>query len=477
MKRTLAITNAGILLAAGALAQPAAPQLPRFAVAPGPAQTQIRSGFSGSVRGGKATAETLALTLEDALARGLKYNLGGVQSGLDVESRRAERLGALSRLLPNVALRPALTESQLNLSTFGFSFPGTPSVVGPFTVVDLRGYVTQPVLDFPALRGYRAKAETVKAGQSSYRDAREQVVFTVVTLYLQALSGASRIDAAKAQVASAEALYRRAVDRKEAGTAPAIDVLRAQVQLQTQQQRLIYYEGEFDKQKLSLARAAGLPAGQALTLADPIPDSGAEAELDVRAEAEEALKQRADYQAAQSRVRAAELEKSAARGGRLPSAGFVADYGTNGPRINDLHGSFTLAASLTIPIYQGRRVEAEVLAADTELRQRRAELEELEGRIENEVYSAGIDLRSAARQLQVARGNLDLARRQLEQSQDRFTAGVTNNVEVVQAQEAVATANENLISSLYAVNAAKAQLARARGDAERGILRLLKGNR
>lgn len=442
-----------------------------------PAASGLPASFLGSLPAGKATDGELALTIDDALARGLKYNLGVVQSDLDTRFERSNRLRALSRLLPTLNLRPSVTEEQVNLASFGFTgFPGVqiPSVVGPFTVYDARAYASIPVLDISALRSYRAGTESITAAKQSYQDVRDAVTLVITGLYLQANAGASRIETARAQVATSESLYRRAADRRAAGTAPAIDEVRAQVELQSQQQRLIFYEGEFEKQKLSLARAIGLPLGQQFRLADPIPYTPLDPGVALPSSLERAYQDRADYQAAVSRVKAAELRKQAARAERLPSAGVDANYGTIGSRINQTHGSFSVQGFVNIPVFQGRRVEADVLEADTELQQQRAQLEDLRGRIDNDVRTAFVDLRSASRQVEVARSNVGLARQQIEQSQDRFAAGVTNNVEVVQAQQAVATANENFIASLYSFNVAKAELARAVGGTEKVITDYLK---
>jgi outer membrane protein TolC len=424
----------------------------------------------GSIPSGTATPGTVDLTIEGALDRALRYNLALTEGSENARIQRAARLRALSLLLPNVAAGPSFSVQQVNLAAFGFSgFPGVPSVVGPFNVYDARARASVPVLNLRDLGNYRAAREEAAAAEFAVKDAREQVVVIVTTLYLQGVAGAARVEAQRSQVATADAAYRQASDRKNAGTVPAIDVLRAQVQLQTEQQQLIFYEGEFEKQKLNLARAIGLPPGQTFLLADSAPYSPLPADATLESTLDRAYRQRADYRSAEALVRAAELSKSAARAGNLPSAGVDANYGVIGKSLDRSHGSFTVAAALSIPIFQGGRVRADVEAADAALRQRRAELDDLRGRIDAEVRTAFVDLTSASRQVEVAVQNVTLARQQLEQAQDRFAAGVTNNLEVVQSQQAVALANENHIAALYAFNAAKAALVRARGDAEQSI--------
>jgi outer membrane protein TolC len=347
-------------------------------------------------------------------------------------------------------------------------------VIGPFSIYDARAYATQNVLDLSSRRTLRAREEDIKVSELTSGDIREQVVLAVAGLYLQANAGASRIEAAAAQVATAQALLRNAQDRRDAGTSPAIDVLRAQVQLQALQERQIYYEGESEKELLALSRAIGVSAGQKIKLTDPnLPQPPPLASL------EEILKSayanRRDYQAAQASLRAAELSKAAAHAEKYPTADINADYGAIGTTPEHSHGTFSIAGAVNIPIFQGGRVEADEIAADATVKKRRAALENLRGQIDNDVRVGLIDNQNAYRQVEVARSSIELARQQLEQSQDRFRAGVTNNLEVVQAQEAVATAQENLISSLYAFNISRAILIYAQGQAEKFVMTYLKG--
>jgi outer membrane protein TolC len=435
----------------------------------------IPQNLTGSVATGQATPETLQLSLLDAIQRGLKYNIGVVDSAEDIRAARAERLRALRDLLPDIRAGLTATGQQINLAAFGFpSFPGIPGVIGPFATYDARAFLRQSVWDLNLRRTLHAREEDIKAVDRSAADIREQVVLVVTGLYLQAVAGASRIDAAAAQVTTAQALFKNAQDRKDAGTSPAIDVLRAQVQLQSLQQRQIYYEGEAQKQLLSLARAIGLPPGQKIALTDPnITEPLPPASLDEMLKT--AYANRRDYQAAQASVRAAELDKAAAHAEKYPTAGINGNYGTIGLTPWSQHGTFAVAGEINIPIFQGGRVEADELAADATIKKRKAALENLRGQIDNEIRTALIDTQNAYRQVEVARSSIQLARQQLTQSQDRFRAGVTNNLEVVQSQEAVASADENLISSLFAFNIARATLVRAEGLAEQYLTTYLKG--
>jgi outer membrane protein TolC len=433
----------------------------------GMAQSVAQNPFAGGVPSGQPTAGVVSLTLGEAMDRGLKYNLGLVLGQQGTRTAEAVRLRAFSRLLPDAGIRVSETAQQISLAALGFSgFPGIPQIIGPFSVVDARAFVTQPVLDLAARFGARAESAGVKAAQFSSEDARDITVLTVAYLYLQAVAGQARIETVRAQFATSEALYKRASDMKNAGVAAGIDVLRAQVQMQTQQQRLIYFRNEFEKQKLNLARAIGLPLGQQFNLADalsytPLPAITFEQAL------EEAYRSRGDYRRAMELVSAAELSRRSAQAERYPTVALDGNYGAIGRAPGQSHGTFVAAASLTIPVFQGERVKAAVLEADAKLEQRRAELEDLRAAIHYQVRTAFLDLTAAGEQVQVARSAADLAAQQLAQAQDRFAAGVVNNVEVVQAQEAVATANENYINGLYWYGVGKASLARALGGAEK----------
>jgi outer membrane protein TolC len=468
-------------LAAAQFGAPGPPQSPGQSNPPlPPPSTSLSAGsaqnpFLGGVPSGKATSEVLPLSLDESIDRGLKHNLGLLLGEQGTRSAQAASWRALSSLLPSLNTRTSETSQQINLKAFGFqSFPGIRPIVGPFSVFDTRLYASQSILNFSALNNARAGSENLKAARYSFQDARDVVVLVVTNLYLQAVAGSARIEAARAQLNTAQALYDRAVDRKKAGVIPAIEVLRAQVELQAQQQRLIFFQNEFEKQKLNLARAIGLPVGQQFRLADQIPYAPPPA-IAFEDALQQAYRSRADYQSALAQVSAAEAAKKAARAQRLPSLSFDGNYGDTGPGVGDSHGAYAAAISLNIPIFQAGRVRADVLQADVLLQQRKSELENLRVGIDYELRTAFLDLRAAGDQVQVAKSAVDLASQQMTQAQDRFSAGVASNIEVVQAQEALASANENYISSLYAYNAAKAFLARTLGVAEKTARQFLTG--
>jgi outer membrane protein TolC len=441
-----------------------------------PVGAQTSASFQGSVPSESAAAGVLALTLQDAIQRGLKQNLGLVLGDLNTHLAQADRLRSLSALLPNVTARVSDTGQQIDLKALGFNIPipGVPSIVGPFNVFDARAYLTQSVLNFSLLNRLRAARETVHASELTYQDGRDIVVQLVANGYLRIIADGARVDEANSEVTTAQALYERASDLLKNGISPAIDALRAQVELQSEQTRLRTYRNDFAKDKLVLARLIGLAPGQEFTLASGVPYQALES-LTLQQALGEAYKTRSDYQALQVQLRATELTKRGAKAERYPSISANADYGDIGSNPASSHGTFTVSAGVSMTVFDGGRIRADVEQADAELQQQRAQLADLHGQIDQQVRTAFLDLETAADQVALARSSLDLAHQTLEQGRDRFAAGVTDNIEVVQAQNSVASASETLIDSVLAHNLAKVALSRAIGMADAHVQQYLGG--
>jgi len=441
-----------------------------------PGAVLSQSPFAGSVPEGKAMAGILPLSFKDAIDRGLRNNLGILLQSDSTLTARGEKWKELSELLPHVNAAVSETAEQIDLAALGFrfNFPGIPKVVGPIGVFQAGAYLTQSLFDYHAIERNRGASYNERAVQYSLKNARELVVLAVGNSYLLALSGAARVGTAQADVETAQALYDKAADQQKAGVNPAIDTLRAHVELQTRQQQLIVARNDYAKQKLTLGRVIGLPPGQEFSLTteapyEPLATAALEEDL------QRAYASRPDYLAAAQQVRSAEEFRRAATAEHYPSLDMAGNYGAAGIRPGDSHGVFEVAATLNIPIFAGGRTHSDVLEAEATLRQSRQQLENLRGQIDYEVRSARLDLTAAADQVEVARSSVDLASQTLEQARDRFAAGVTDNLEVVQAQESLAAANESYISSLYSHNLAKISLAKAIGFAEEGVRQYLQG--
>lgn len=449
---------------------------------PGP-----QNPFLGSAPEGTATADVLQIDYKEAIDRGLRNNLGLLLASDQAQMSRGERWKQLAELLPNISAHVMEDAQTQSLAALGFnklfpllSAPGSgsvslPRLVPAFNYFDARASLSQSIFNFSNLEKERSASESVKAAQFSYKDAREMVVLAVGNSYLQAIAAGARVETTEAQVKSAQALSDRAADQLKAGLSPAIDALRSQVELQTRQQQLIVARNDLAKLKLNIARIIGLPPGQEFVLTEKAPYQALTA-LPLETYLQRAYAERADYQAALAKVRAAELSRRSASAGRYPTASVDANLGDIGVNPSQSNGTWQVTGGINIPIFAGNRVHADVLQADAELKQERSQLGDLRGRIDYEVRTALLDLNAAAQQVDVARSSVDLAEQALTQSQDRFTAGVADNLEVVQAQESVASAHESYIQSLYAHNLSKVELAHAIGDAEAGVKRFLKGN-
>ena len=340
------------------------------------------SPFMGSVRAGQPVADTLRLTLADAVSRGLANNLAGILGRQAVDTAGGTRLVALSGLLPTVIGHVSQTQEKLNLEAFGFPIPaGMSPIVGPFNVFDARLSVSQSIFDLSAIETARAGSHVATAAEASYADTRDTVVLVCASMYLRAVIGGGLIDAVRAQLQTAEVLHARAVDMKTAGVVAGIDVLRAEFELQAQKQRLIVVENEVAKQKLALARAIGLPLGQKFELVDSAPYAPlGKKPLDELLT--EAFNRRSDLKSAAAVLRAAEATRQAILGEALPSFRFAADYGDIGNTVSSAKATFTVGVQLRVPLFQGGRVRGRLQQADAGLASERATVEDLRGRIE-----------------------------------------------------------------------------------------------
>ncbi len=440
---------------------------------------QVQGPYAGSVPSTKTMPFSGKLSLREAVQRGIEYNLGTVGLAQAVRQARGQARVARSSLLPNLNGNLSETVQQTDLKAFGLRLnspiPGfsIPSVVGPFNYFDLRATLSQTLFDLTARNNYRSATETLRANELSVQDARDLVVLAVGGAYLQVIAARARVDAARAQLETANTLYRQTSQRRGVGLAAQIDVNRSQVQAQTEQQRLVSLQNDLAKQKINLARLTGLPPNDHYDTSDDVPFSAAPP-LDFEGALKQAFEQRSDLKAAEAQVRAAERARAAARAERLPSVSVNADYGVIGTNPAQSHGTFSVVGTLHFPIWQGGRIEGDIVQADAALAQRRAEFEDQKARVESDVRSAYLDLEAAASQVDLSQKNLQVARENLDLTRQRFEAGVSDNLEVVQSQESVATAELDYINSVFAHNLAKISLARAIGRTAESLPQVVK---
>jgi len=438
-------------------------------------QALSQNPYLGGVPAGKLSATPVPLSLEGAVALGLRQNLGGELASDASTDAKGQRWQALSELLPNVVTDTDFGVHQVNVrANLGISIPGRPPIIGPFGYFDSRAYLRQSVFDWSTFEQARSSNAQLKSAEFSSKDARELVVLVIVSNYLLVVADQSEVESARSQRDTAKALYQQTSDQKSAGLASAVDVLRSQVQLQSREQRLIVAQNNLAKEKLVLARAIGLPLSQQFEITTHVPyQQLAPSSLDE--ELASAYKTRPDLQSQVNRVRSAELSRKAASAERYPSFGAEVDYGLSGVNPGSSHGTVDAAATLRIPIFQGGRVHGDILRADASLAAERQRLEDLRARIDQEVRDAYLDLEASAQEVSVEQSAVTLATQNLEQSRDRFVSGVTDNIEVVQAQDALAIANDAYIASVYSHNLAKISLARATGVAESHFAEYVEG--
>ena len=441
--------------------------------------TQSLNPYLGSVPS-KATDGTIELSLRGAIERGLRYNLGLIESNQAGADVRAARLRALAALLPQISANARQAYESISYKEIGLKLPpipglpGLPPTTGGFGYQDARVSVTQSIYNGELRAQYRAQKSAEQASAFNIKDSRDVVVFAVGTAYVQVVASAARVETAKAQLASARELDEQTANRVRSEVSPEIDSLRAQVERQSAEQRLTNALNQWEKDKLTLARITGLAADQKFTVTDPLAYHALPGTTSESA-AEEALRSRADLASAEAGVRAAESTLRAQKAQRLPVVSFNADYGGGGVNVGNFNQVYTVSGNVSMPIYTGGRIRADIEQAQADLARREAEYEDLKGRVAYDVRVAWLDASASDSSVKVAERNKALAERALTQSQDRYTNGVTNYLEVVQAQEAVAAANDNYIQSLYSFNVAAISLARAMGGAETRLRQLLGG--
>ena len=453
---------AALPLVAGAMASGVliAQQLPTSV--PGQSAGPTAGSFQGSVTVGQANAQTIDLSLEDAIQRGVKNNLGAILSGTQTAAAKAQRLSQLQPLLPDVEFNGREAEMQVDLAAQGLRIPGFPTIIGPFGYTDLRASLSWSLLDLHALRTYMAAKHQFRAAEYSAQDARDMIVMTVGNAYMLVLADQGRVSSFQAQVATAKVSLDQANASHEAGTAPRLDVLRAQVDYQSLQQQLIVAQNNLEKDKLALARAIGLPLDQKYNLTDKAPYAVFD-QLDVEATIKQAHANRKDLAGMVEQTKAAEEQRKGATADRFPTVTVDADYGDIGVNVRHSHGTGNAQGTLSVPVFKEFALRGEAEVAQSQLDTQKAQLSDLNAQVEADIRDALLDIEAAQKQVEVARSSVDLANEALSEAQQRYVNGVSDNLAVSQAEQSVAQANDQYVTSLYRDNVAKLSLARALG--------------
>ena len=423
------------------------------------------SNFQGSVAVGSATAETLSLTLDDAIQRGLRNNLGALLSQSQANLARGQRLDQLQPLLPRIEGNIQEAVLQTDLAAQGLRIPHFPTVIGPYGYTDLRANLTASLVDLSALRNYLSARHNFTAAQLSAEDAREMVVLAVGNAYLLVLADEAHVESVEAELETAQHSLEQAIASHQAGTAPLLDELRARVDAQSEEQQRIAARNALEKDKLALARTMGLPLAQNYVLADKVPFAAMDP-IDLESALKRAHQNRKDLAALAEQIKASEERHKAAVYDRLPTLKANADYGDIGVNVSHSHGTGNAVGTLSIPLFNEAEFRGESQVTQSQLDTLRARLSDQSAQVDADVREALLDITATQKLVQVAHSNADLAREVLSEAQQRYASGVSDNLAVTQALGSVAQANNQYVTSLYQHNMAKLNLARALGEAQ-----------
>jgi outer membrane protein len=418
---------------------------------------------------GPAPTEMLRLTLDQAVGLALKHNPTAQIAILTAAESEQDKNIARADLLPQANARISDEAQKVNLlAQFGgrTPFPGFPKTLGPYQVFSAGPSFGAPVFDLSLWQRYQAAQNTWHASKANSLSTREQVILLVVSQYIGTLRAMANVQASQSRVDLAQALYDQAADLQKEGVGTGIDTLRANVELQNEKQRLIQAQTDRETSLYGLSRLLNLDPRQPIELGDSLsffdtPQPETEASI------EAALAEREEWKALESQIKAAEFQKKASQDARLPSLRFDGNFTYVGTSSNTTLPTYTYQASVNLPLFTGGRIHAEIVRADLEIRKLEEQKDDLRNQIALDVKTALINLNSARNEVQVANLGVQLSKEEVDQARDRFKAGVANNIEVIQAQDSLARANDNQIAALYRFNQARADLARSIGQMEK----------
>lgn len=407
----------------------------------------------------------LRLTMKDAVTMALKQNPQVQIANLSVAFSQQDEAIARSALLPQLRGEAYQAVRKQNLEVnFGRKIQNFPSSVGPFPVIQLGPTGSATIFDLTLYKRLQSARQNTITGRAQELTVREQTVLLTVSQYLAAMRNAATVKASQSRVQLAGAIFDQATDLQKAGVGTGIDTLRANVQLQSEKQRLIVSGTQLGTSLLGLARLLNSGENQSIELADDL-RSQAVATPESR-EVAIAYQNRPEMKTALSRERTAELHRQEARAEWLPKIGFSGGYAPAGVHVTDMLETYQAQLSLTIPIYTGGRLRAGQRKAEIDIERAEQDRKEVRNEITQQARTAQAELESAAREVEVANLGVKLATEEVAQSRDRFQAGVANNIEVVTAQDRLARASDDEIAALYRYSQAQADLAHAFGEME-----------
>ena len=413
-------------------------------------------------------AAPLKLTLQTAVSLALKQNptaqIAVLQAAEAVQDKNIARAG----LLPTADLKSSDSVRRINLQEqwgSALPFPGIPGHVGPLNIFNAGPTFEAPLFDLTLWNRYRSAKDAADASKATSLSTREQVILLVVSQYIGTLRAMATVEASQSRVDLAQALYDQAADLQKEGVGTGIDTLRANVELQNEKQALLVAQTDRDSSLFALSRLLNLDPHQEIALADSLSFFDTP-QPDVNASMEEALGARQEWKALESQVKAAEHDKKASQALRLPTVSVDGNWAYEGTRLNNGIPVYNYQVALDVPIFTGGRTRAEIVKSDLQLKVLDEQKADLRNQISLDVKTALLNLKSARNQVEVANLGVHLAKEEVDQARDRFNAGVANNIEVIQAQDALARANDNQIAALYRFNQARADYARSVGQME-----------
>jgi outer membrane protein len=416
---------------------------------------------------GNAPSGVMRLTLDQAVSLALKQNPTAQMAILTAAESVQDKNVARAALLPQANLSVTDTVERINLQAFlGARIPGFPEHAGPFQVFSAGPAFSAPVFDLTLFRRYQAARETANASKADSLSTREQVILLVVSQYIGTLRAVANVEASESRVELAQALYDQAADVQKEGVGTGIDTLRANVELQNEKQRLLEAEADRDTSLFGLSRLLNLDPRQAIELGDSLSFFDTP-QPEVVSSIDSALAERQEWKALEEQLKSAGLEKKASSESRLPKVDFTGNWAYLGGSSTTGIPTYNYEAAVSVPLFTGGRIHAEIVRADLEIQKLQQQEADLRNQIALDVKTALINLDSARNQVAVANLGVQLSKEEVDQARDRFKAGVANNIEVIQAQDSLARANDNQIAALYRFNQARADYARSIGQMEK----------
>ena len=410
---------------------------------------------------------TLTLTLDQAVSLALKQNPTAQSAVLTAAESVQDRNVARAALLPQASLSVSDTVERINLQAFlGKKIPGFPEHGGPFQVFSAGPGFSAPVFDLTLFRRYQAARETANASKADSLSTREQVILLVVSQYIGTLRAVATVEASQSRVELAQALYDQAADMQKEGVGTGIDTLRANVELQNEKQTLLEAQADRERSLFGLSKLLNLDPRQRVELGDSLSFFDTP-QPEVEPSILSALSERQEWKALEEQLKAAGYQKKASRDSRLPTLNFNGNWAYEGSSSTTGIPTYNYEAGVSVPIFTGGRIHAEIVKADLEIQKLEQQEDDLRNQIALDVKTALINLDSARNQVTVANLGVQLSKEEVDQARDRFKAGVANNIEVIQAQDSLARANDNQIAALYRFNQARADYARSVGQMEK----------